>query len=136
VGTGSVHCLGGVHGGSLRVPHLSCHPDVSSGSEVHRDISEAREADASPHFGRGRRTYIVRVGGSYAQGRWVRRGYGLQWFGWLGTHRRAAESFDMVVTDSRMPGMTGSEFVRRLRKQNPTLPIIHLSIRAFFAVIS
>jgi DNA-binding response OmpR family regulator len=39
----------------------------------------------------------------------------------------AAESFDLVVTDSRMPGMSGIEFIRRLREHNPRLPIIHLS---------
>jgi DNA-binding response OmpR family regulator len=39
----------------------------------------------------------------------------------------AAESFDLVVTDSRMPGMSGIEFIRRLRGHNPTLPIIHIS---------
>jgi DNA-binding response OmpR family regulator len=39
----------------------------------------------------------------------------------------AAESFDLVVTDSRMPGMSGIEFIRRLREHNPTLPIIHIS---------
>lgn len=40
---------------------------------------------------------------------------------------RTAESFDLVVTDSRMPGMSGCEFVRRLREQTPTLPIVHVS---------
>jgi DNA-binding response OmpR family regulator len=39
----------------------------------------------------------------------------------------AAESFDLVVTDSRMPGMSGIEFIRRLREHNPRLPIIHIS---------
>ena len=39
----------------------------------------------------------------------------------------AAESFDLVVTDSRMPGMSGIELIRCLREHNPTLPIIHLS---------
>ena len=40
---------------------------------------------------------------------------------------RAAESFDLVVTDSRMPGMSGCDFIRRLRAHNPTLPIVHVS---------
>ncbi len=40
---------------------------------------------------------------------------------------RAAESFDLVVTDSRMPGMSGTEFIHRLREHNPTLPIVHIS---------
>jgi CheY-like chemotaxis protein len=39
----------------------------------------------------------------------------------------AAESFDLVVTDSRMPGLGGIEFIHRLRAHNPTLPIIHIS---------
>jgi CheY-like chemotaxis protein len=39
----------------------------------------------------------------------------------------AAESFDLVVTDSRMPGMSGTEFIHRLREQNPGLPIVHVS---------
>ncbi len=39
----------------------------------------------------------------------------------------ASESFDLVVTDSRMPGMSGIEFIQRLREHNPTLPIIHIS---------
>ena len=38
-----------------------------------------------------------------------------------------AESFDLVVTDSRMPGMSGTEFIHRLREQNPGLPIVHIS---------
>ena len=33
-----------------------------------------------------------------------------------------AESFDLVVTDSRMPGMSGTEFIHRLREQNPARP--------------
>ena len=40
---------------------------------------------------------------------------------------RAGESFDLVVTDSRMPGMGGTEFIHRLREHNPTLPIVHIS---------
>jgi DNA-binding response OmpR family regulator len=40
---------------------------------------------------------------------------------------RSAESFDLVVTDSRMPGMSGTEFIHRLRERNPTLPIVHIS---------
>ena len=40
---------------------------------------------------------------------------------------RAAESFDLVVTDSRMPGMSGTEFIHRLREHNPTLRIVHIS---------
>ena len=39
----------------------------------------------------------------------------------------SAESFDLVVTDSRMPGMSGTEFIHRLRERNPMLPIVHIS---------
>lgn len=35
---------------------------------------------------------------------------------------RTGESFDLVVTESRMPGMSGTEFIHRLREHNPTLP--------------
>jgi two-component system, cell cycle response regulator CpdR len=38
-----------------------------------------------------------------------------------------ADSFDLVVTDSRLPGISGREFVTRLREHNPTLPIVHLT---------
>lgn len=37
------------------------------------------------------------------------------------------EPFDLVVTDSRLPGMSGLAFVRRIREQNPKLPIVHLT---------
>jgi DNA-binding response OmpR family regulator len=40
---------------------------------------------------------------------------------------RSVASFDLVVTDSRMPGMSGTEFIHRLRAHNPTLPIVHIS---------
>jgi CheY-like chemotaxis protein len=39
----------------------------------------------------------------------------------------AAESFDLVVTDSRLPGISGRELVARLRAGRPTLPIVHLT---------
>jgi CheY-like chemotaxis protein len=38
-----------------------------------------------------------------------------------------ADSFDLVVTDNRLPGISGRELVERLREHNPTLPIIHLT---------
>jgi CheY-like chemotaxis protein len=38
-----------------------------------------------------------------------------------------ADAFDLVVTDSRLPGISGREFVERLRAHNPALPIVHLT---------
>jgi two-component system OmpR family response regulator len=35
--------------------------------------------------------------------------------------------FDLVVTDSRMPGMSGAQLAGRLRAMDPGLPILHLS---------
>lgn len=39
----------------------------------------------------------------------------------------AVESFDLVITDSRLPGIGGRELAQRLRARNPRLPIIHLT---------
>ena len=36
-------------------------------------------------------------------------------------------TFDMVITDSRMPEMSGARFAGRLRALYPLLPILHLS---------
>jgi DNA-binding response OmpR family regulator len=33
----------------------------------------------------------------------------------------------MVITDHMMPGMCGSEFVRRLRRTHPTMPVLVIS---------
>jgi DNA-binding response OmpR family regulator len=33
----------------------------------------------------------------------------------------------LVITDHLMPGMTGSEFVRELRKSHPKLPVLVIS---------
>ncbi len=33
----------------------------------------------------------------------------------------------LVITDHLMPGLTGSEFVRELRKDHPTLPVLVIS---------
>jgi CheY-like chemotaxis protein len=39
----------------------------------------------------------------------------------------SAGSFDLVVTDSRLPGISGRELVHLLREHSPALPIIHLT---------
>jgi CheY-like chemotaxis protein len=39
----------------------------------------------------------------------------------------AAGTFDLVVTDYKMPRMNGVEFIARLRKQFPAIPVILLS---------
>jgi CheY-like chemotaxis protein len=37
------------------------------------------------------------------------------------------EPFDVVVTDYRMPGLTGHQVIRKLRQANPDVPIVLLS---------
>jgi DNA-binding response OmpR family regulator len=41
--------------------------------------------------------------------------------------RLADPSFDLVVTDSRMPRMTGRVLIAKLRELNPGLPILRVS---------
>jgi CheY-like chemotaxis protein len=36
-------------------------------------------------------------------------------------------AIDLIITDHIMPGMTGSEFVSRLREFQPTLPVLVIS---------
>jgi DNA-binding NtrC family response regulator len=36
------------------------------------------------------------------------------------------DSFDLVVTNNRMPGMSGAELVAVLRERRPDLPILHV----------
>jgi CheY-like chemotaxis protein len=38
-----------------------------------------------------------------------------------------AEEIRLVITDHMMPGMSGAEFVRALRKTHPTLPVLVIS---------
>lgn len=39
----------------------------------------------------------------------------------------AKQPFDVVITDYKMPEMNGVEFIRELRKQDPTVPVILIS---------
>jgi len=39
----------------------------------------------------------------------------------------AAQSFDLIITDYRMPKMNGVEFIQELKKQDPQIPIILIS---------
>lgn len=41
--------------------------------------------------------------------------------------RRAPLPFDLVVTNSRMPGLSGPELAVCLRELDPELPIVHVS---------
>jgi DNA-binding NtrC family response regulator len=41
--------------------------------------------------------------------------------------RSATPAFDLVVTNSRMPGLSGPQLADILRRDNPALPIIHIS---------
>ena len=45
----------------------------------------------------------------------------------LEAFRAAAQPFDLVVTDSRMPRMIGAHLAEQLRQLDSKLPIIHLS---------
>jgi DNA-binding response OmpR family regulator len=40
---------------------------------------------------------------------------------------RSTPDLDLVITDSRMPRLSGPELVRRLRELNPLLPVLQLS---------
>ena len=44
-----------------------------------------------------------------------------------GLERFQAESFDLVVTDYRMPGVTGQQVIRKIRLEKPKTPIVLLS---------
>lgn len=40
---------------------------------------------------------------------------------------RSDRPFDMLMTDLRMPGISGEELARRLRQQQPRLPVLVLT---------
>jgi CheY-like chemotaxis protein len=44
-----------------------------------------------------------------------------------GLERFQEEVFDLVVTDFRMPGMTGQQVIKKLRQEKPKIPVVLLS---------
>jgi len=44
-----------------------------------------------------------------------------------GIDRFSAEEFDLVVTDYRMPEVSGQQVIRKIRQQNPQVPVVVLS---------
>jgi CheY-like chemotaxis protein len=44
----------------------------------------------------------------------------------LNAARTAAEPYDLVITNSYMPHLTGEQLIAHLRELFPTLPILHL----------
>jgi CheY-like chemotaxis protein len=47
--------------------------------------------------------------------------------GGLDAVRSSSQPFDLVVTNSRMPHLSGPQLAECLRQENPDLPIIHIS---------
>ncbi len=47
--------------------------------------------------------------------------------GWEALKYASQEGFDLVITDSHMPGMTGPELIARLRSLYPDIRIIRMS---------
>jgi two-component system cell cycle response regulator CpdR len=44
----------------------------------------------------------------------------------LDAARQATVEFDLIVTNSYMPGLTGPELIARVREDFPDLPILHV----------
>ena len=47
--------------------------------------------------------------------------------GWAAWDALREEAFDLLITDHRMPGVTGVELIERLRFTHPDLPVILMS---------
>jgi CheY-like chemotaxis protein len=45
----------------------------------------------------------------------------------LQAFRLAPQRFDLILTDENMPGLTGTELTRELRKARPDIPVILMS---------
>ncbi len=45
----------------------------------------------------------------------------------LNLARSISQALDLVITDNRMPGLSGPELADRLREVYPALPILHLT---------
>ena len=44
----------------------------------------------------------------------------------LDAARGAEVGFDLIVTNNYMPGLTGAELIERVRRDFPSLPILHI----------
>jgi CheY-like chemotaxis protein len=44
----------------------------------------------------------------------------------LALARRAEPQFNLIVTNSWMPGLSGSELIERLRRDFPKIPVLHI----------
>ena len=44
----------------------------------------------------------------------------------LDAARGAEVTFDLIITNNYMPGLTGAELIARVRQDFPTLPILHV----------
>jgi len=49
-------------------------------------------------------------------------------------HLLSAEEFSVVLTDLEMPGISGSEVLRRVKRQNPDIPVIIISSHREFEI--
>ena len=45
----------------------------------------------------------------------------------LAEFKQNPDSFDLVISDQKMPQMLGTEFVNQIRKLNPNIPVILMS---------
>jgi DNA-binding NtrC family response regulator len=48
--------------------------------------------------------------------------------GEAGFRELSSETFDLVITDFKLPGMTGVEVLERLKSERPQLPVVLFSV--------